>query len=111
MISIDFKLFFVWFKFTNDDFIKIKKILSLCFSSEFVNSEMQRVKTNPEYKMSINVNVSRQEAFDFLLVRVDAYSSDAKSVSFDHSNSTNPEALGEDSERAIMKKLQLLAAC
>lgn len=74
------------------------------FTPEFISGEMQRVKTNPDYKMSINVNAPIQEVFDFLLTRVDAYSPDAQSVSFDHSNSQKPETLGEDSERVTIMK-------
>ncbi len=74
------------------------------FNPEFINAEMQRVKTNPDHEMSINVNVPRQEVFDFLLNRVDAYSPDARSVSFDHSNSQKPQALGKGSERITVMK-------
>ena len=74
------------------------------FSSEFINAEMQRVKTNPDNTVSINVSVPIQEVFDFLLTRVDAYSPDTRSVSFDHSNSQKPQALDEGSERITVMK-------
>ena len=67
-------------------------------SSEFINAEMQRIKTNPDHKMSINVNAPIREVFDFLLTDVDDYSSGVRSVSFDHSNSQKSQALGEGSE-------------
>ena len=73
-------------------------------SPEFISAEMLRVKTNPDYKMSINIDAPIQEVFDFLLTRVDAYSPDAQSVSFDHYNSQKPWSLGEGSERITMMK-------
>ena len=74
------------------------------FSPEFIRTEMQRVKANPDYKVSITIDAPIQEVFDFLLTRVDAYSPDARSVLFDHSNSKKIENLAEGSERITIMK-------
>lgn len=69
------------------------------YSSDFIRSEVLRAEENPDSGTSIRVDMAIELVFDALLSRLDEYTEDVASVSFEHDSSSMPGALGVGSER------------
>ena len=71
------------------------------FSAEFIRAELQRAKTGPDHRVTIEVNAPIELVFDALLLRLDEFSSEVKSIRFAPSG-TKPEVIGVGSERTTV---------
>lgn len=74
------------------------------FSDSFIEQELSRVKTDPDNTVTIFVDAPIEYVYEFLLERLDLYTEDAATVSFDHSSATRENAFSIGSQRTTKMK-------
>lgn len=55
------------------------------YSNEFIQTELERVGRDPENSVTISVDAPTEYVFRFLMERLDIYTEDAKTITFDTS--------------------------
>lgn len=68
------------------------------FPPEFIAEALQRAKSAPDHRVTIELNAPIDVVFDTLLMRLADYSDDVKSVAFEQTGAT-PQPIGVGSER------------
>lgn len=62
------------------------------YDDEFIQRELERVVTDPENSVTIDVDAPVDYVFEFLMERLDLYTEDAQTVSFDSDPELKPRA-------------------
>lgn len=68
-------------------------------SRDFIAAELQRTRSDPDSRVSVNIAAPRDYVFDFLTTRMDEYVEGAAALQFDHAGSVSMGRLDRGSLR------------
>lgn len=78
-------------------------IAQTSYDDTFIQKELERVVSDPENSVTIQVDAPVEYVFKFLMERLDLYTEDAQTVNFDSAADLNPRARVGTERTTVMK--------